>query len=64
MTVYIICDEDNSVLHVGTTPIGDNPIEVEVDDQKIFQATRAFSYVNGSLLFDEDKFNTIILEVM
>ncbi|MFD0825861.1 DUF4376 domain-containing protein [Neobacillus sp. M.A.Huq-85] len=50
MLVYIICDENNRVTDVATTPIGENPIGVEVEDKDIFTNPFNFLYENGDLI--------------
>lgn len=57
MEIYIQCDLNNVVLHVGTSPIGENPIEVEVDSWDVFYNPRIYRYANGTISID----NSLIL---
>jgi len=68
MKIYIECNEEDKVLHVGTSPIGVNPIEVEVESMDIFNSPSAYKYENGQLVKDdsflldkmrEDKLNSL-----
>ncbi len=55
MKLYIICNTDNSVLHIGTSPIGDNPIEIEVDasNQDVLFNPSIYKFIDGQLIKDE-----------
>lgn len=57
MVIYIQCDSNNVVLHVGTSPIGENPFEVEVDSWDVFFNPRIYRYANGAISID----NSLIL---
>jgi hypothetical protein len=54
MKVYIICDNEGKVLHVGTTHIGEISIEVEVPDHDIFERPGAYSYDGINVIFNQE----------
>ncbi|QKE74776.1 hypothetical protein HPK19_19440 [Arthrobacter citreus] len=59
MEIYIIHDEKNVITAVSTSPIGDNPIAVEVETMEIFENPSAYRYIDGQVVKDE----SLILEI-
>lgn len=55
MIAYIICNENNQVTDVATTPIGENPIGVEVADRDIFIRPFNYQYENGILINNDSQ---------
>jgi len=52
MKLYIQTDETNRVYAVSSTPLGLEPIEVEVEDMELLDSPSSFLYVNGELIKD------------
>lgn len=54
MIVYVGLNEDNRVAVIGTTPVGENPIEVEVESlsHPVFEDPLRYKYIDGELVLD------------
>ena len=63
MELYIIIDENNIVQTVGTSPIGENPILIETEDLRILEFPNAYTYVNGEVVKDTQRYQQLLLDL-
>lgn len=55
MKAYVICDEEDRILHVSTSPLAGDNYEVEVEGYEIFETPDLFVYKDGVLKIDDTK---------